>query len=131
MEAGKDVSVGTLRKVAMACGKTISWLVGEAENQVYGEVDEGRIAATIEPGNQEKKRLLIANSTRPTVTQDSLRTIVEWMDDYYGKHPGQSLWFYDDIRERYCSFKEFCEKKQKSGNHLDIPQKQVSVNGEK
>lgn len=58
-----------------------------------------------------------ASDHQPTATQENLRWIVEWMNKYYGEHPSQSMYLYEDLKDRYPSFREFVEKKRASGDH--------------
>jgi transcriptional regulator with XRE-family HTH domain len=110
-------------------GCDYDWLK-DGIGEPYPAKQNGKIKATIEPGSKEKKQLLLANRNRPTVVQDHLRLIVEWMDEYYAEHPDQSIFFYEDIKDHYPSFREFIEKKAAREAVAVRPPGKLSVNSE-
>ncbi len=127
MEAGKDVSLNILKKVSATYNKPISWLIGETDDDSHKTM--AKVAATIEPGNHEKKQLLIDQRNKPTITNEGLRLFVKWMDTYFSEHPNQAFYFCEDMRERYPSYNELIEKKRESGNHLNTSPDVKSANG--
>ena len=53
----------------------------------------------------------------PTATFENLRWIVEWMNEYYAEHPSESMCLYEELKDRFPSFREFIKKKRTGENH--------------
>lgn len=119
-------------------GCDLGWLsTGEGEpfpgQQVEKRAKEGNSPAQaagtnglILGGDVWQKRR--TSDRQPTATQENLRWIVEWMNKYYGEHPSQSMYLYEDLKDRYPSFREFVEKKRASGDPQAGLPGELSVN---
>lgn len=95
--------------LAIAANRSITWLATGKE--------EGEGAIAIALNNRDDKALSIKDGqNRPTATQENLRWIEEWMNEYYGKYPSLSMYLYEDLKDRYQSFREFVEKKRSLGD---------------
>jgi transcriptional regulator with XRE-family HTH domain len=106
----------SLRKLSEVLGCSFEWLkYGKGEL----EVRSNKILASIQPGDSGKKRRLIEAGKKITQKDNSLRILVEWMDDYFGNDPDQILPFIFDLARQYPSFSEFLEKKGNGGG-VDI-----------
>ncbi|MDR2549385.1 MAG: helix-turn-helix domain containing protein [Desulfobulbus sp.] len=101
-------------------------LMGEGEPLLPGDPEEGRELATTKPGDKNDKRVLQEESKRITYTDRSLRALVEWMDDYFGKDPDQILPFIIDLTDEYPSFKAYLQKKPTGEDMAPGPPPKVS-----
>ena len=102
-ESGEaDPKPDTLVQIAAIGGVTIDWLITGQETLKK----QAEIAATVEPGTEEKKARLRVARERNIL----LRKVVEWMDETFTNNDEQALFFYEDLKERYPSFAEFVDK---------------------
>ncbi|WP_306548063.1 helix-turn-helix domain-containing protein [Desulfobulbus sp.] len=118
---GEDPTLTTLKKVAFAKRIELWWFFTD---QKPG--DEQRKKAEIIEGNAFFTRRV--SDHQPTAIQENLRWVVEWMNKYYGEHPSQSMYLYEDLKDRYSSFREFVEKKRASGDPQAGLPGELSVN---
>lgn len=119
---GAEPTRPQLISLAKAANRSISWLAtGKEEN-------EGKVVATIEPGQPEKKALLREAGKRITETDPSLRVLVEWMEEYFGEDPDQIPSFFLDMVKNWPSFDEFLEKKGFGRDRQNRPLEKKSVN---
>jgi len=127
-----DPNDDSLRKLSEVLGCSFEWLKygkGEIEAESKTEAVSKKVLATIEPGNKGKKRRLLEAGKQITQKDNSLRMLIEWMDDYFGNDPDQILPFIFDLARQYPTFSEFLEKKRAVSDHLDTPTNQFSANG--
>jgi len=97
---------------------SLDWLIlGKCSGQQNEKNAE--IPCNIAPGTDMAKQTLVEQSQRATVKSPNLQLIVQWMDEEFGKHERQGLFFYDDIRDRYESFEKFLGKKRTSEGHYN------------
>lgn len=114
-----------MRELADYFGCDVKWLATDEKEA------NGKVLATIEPGDKKKKQELRDVKPRITQTDRSLREVVEWMDEYFGEDPDQILGFVAYMIEHWPSFKKRLQKKG-TGQDISItPQEKLSANGNK
>lgn len=105
-DPGPDIWI----KIAELGNVSLDWLLTGKDKKQPNTI-------SIESGNSEASKRLTDQSKRATVKSPNLQLIVQWMDEEFGKHERQGLFFYDDIRDRYESFEKFLGKKRTSEGH--------------
>lgn len=119
---GAEPTRPQLIALAKAANRSISWLATGKEESA------GKLVATIEPGQQEKKAMLREAGKRITETDPSLRMVVEWMEEYFQDDPDQIPGFVWTMAKDWPSFADFLEKKGFGGGRQNRPLEKKSVN---
>lgn len=96
-------------KIADLGSATLGWLIAGKDDQ---KENPDIVSCTTEPENEQAKARLIEAGQKSTTRNIHLRKIIEWMDHAFGENEEQSLFFYDDMKDRYPAFHDFMERKR-------------------